>query len=309
MSKEFNGGAGVALITPMTKSGRIDWKEFQKLAAYSAEYMDFLVVLGTTAETPTLTDSEKSKLIDIALRESYDKPVVVGVSSNDTKKTVKNTKLAMDKGADAVLDCISYYNKPSQSGIIAHCEELSSAVNAPTLLYNVPGRTGFNIDANTQRIIALRFSNVIGVKEASNLKQVGAVIKEISELPPFVDYMVLSGNDDQTVKIMWMCANAKIKSGAISVVGNAVAPEMKYLVDLCDNHQWKAANRLSDSMDLLNKAAFCAGNPASIKEFMKQAGMIKSSRVRLPLVSPSAAQDMDLIKRAVANSRQQGWMK
>jgi 4-hydroxy-tetrahydrodipicolinate synthase len=270
-------GMGVALITPFKKDKSIDFEALARLVEYVvAAGSDFLVALGTTAETPTLSAQEKKDIVSfIAGKNSTKLPLVVGVGGNNTEDVVNNVS-KLYKEADAVLSVTPYYNKPSQKGLKEHFTAVADASEKPVILYNVPGRTGVNMNADTCLSLA-GHQNIIAVKEASgNMNQLGYILRDRPE-----NFSVLSGDDGLTLMQIAMGID-----GVISVAGNAFPEEFGKLVHLAIKGNFTEARlihlQLIEIIDLL----FAEGNPVGVKTALSIKGLIENE-LRLPLVKGS----------------------
>ena len=281
MEKKDLCGMGVALVTPFDATGAVDHEALGRLVDYQVEsYTDFLCVLGTTAETPTLDEEEQ-----LAVRRTVAKhnagrlPILLGCGGNCTHKVV--SKLAKDPmdDADALLCVVPYYNKPTQEGMYAHFKAIAEATELPIILYNVPGRTGVNMLPETTLRLAADFKNIVGIKEASgNVEQIEYILRHRPE-----GFKVFSGDDGITLPL--------IKSGAdgvISVIGNAYAAEFAELVHLAQSGQFAEAEAIDRRLAELYKLIFVDGNPAGIKCVMELRGMLQNI-LRLPLVPATQA--------------------
>ena len=236
---------------------------------------DYLVVLGTTAETPTLTETEKAEIKRLVVTQVRRRvPVVLGVGGNCTRAVVDTLRQADLQDVDAILSVVPYYNKPSQEGIFRHYEAIADATTRPIVLYNVPGRTGMNMTAETTLRLARTFRNIVAVKEASgNIKQMNDIIKNKP-----ADFHVISGDDGITYPLIALGA-----VGVISVIGNAFPREFGRMVRLALEGDYDNAriihSRFMELFDLL----FVDGNPAGVKSMLNMMGFIEN-RLRLPLV-------------------------
>ena len=281
MEKKELHGMGVALVTPFDATGAVDHEALGRLVDYQVESRtDFLCVLGTTAETPTLDEEEQ-----LAVRRTVAKhnagrlPILLGCGGNCTHKVV--SKLAKDPmdDADALLCVVPYYNKPTQEGMYAHFKAIAEATELPIILYNVPGRTGVNMLPETTLRLAADFKNIVGIKEASgNVEQIEYILRHRPE-----GFKVFSGDDGITLPL--------IKSGAdgvISVIGNAYAAEFAELVHLAQSGQFAEAEAIDRRLAELYKLIFVDGNPAGIKCVMELRGMLQNI-LRLPLVPATQA--------------------
>ena len=281
MEKKELHGMGVAMVTPFDVAGEVDFDALRRLVDYQvASHTDFLCVLGTTAETPTLSDEEKMSVREVVLEQNAGRlPILLGCGGNNTRKLVdKLSKDAME-GVDALLSVVPYYNKPTQAGIYAHFKAIAEATDLPIILYNVPGRTGVNMLPDTVFRLASDFKNIVGIKEASgNVEQIETVLRHRPE-----GFKVFSGDDGITLPL--------IKSGAdgvISVIGNAYAAEFAELVHLAQSGDYAAAEVIDQRFTELYRLLFVDGNPAGIKCLMELRGMLRDE-LRLPLVSASQA--------------------
>lgn len=275
--KDFNlKGLGVALITPFKSDKSIDFEALEKLIDHLIDHkVDYLVVLGTTGETPTLFEDEKI-LIQRFIREHVAGrvPLVLGLGGNNTMGVVRELQSGTTEGYDAVLSVVPPYNKPSQEGIYRHYAEIAKASPLPVVLYNVPGRTGVNMTAETTLRIARDFPNVIGIKEASgNFTQIEEIIKNKP-----VSFQVISGDDGITYPLMTLGA-----VGVISVIGNAFPMQFGKMVRLCLKGRYSEALPIHFRFTELFNLMFVDGNPAGVKCTLNALGMIENE-LRLPLV-------------------------
>lgn len=269
-------GMGIALVTPFKADGSVDYEALVKLVEYQVQNgTDYLVVLGTTAETPTLTETEKTEIKRLVVTQVRRRvPVVLGVGGNCTRAVVDTLRQADLQDVDAILSVVPYYNKPSQEGIFRHYEAIAEATTRPVILYNVPGRTGTNMTAETTLRLARTFRNIVAVKEASgNIKQMNDIIKNKP-----ADFQVISGDDGITYPLIALGA-----VGVISVIGNAFPREFSRMVRLALEGDYDNArvihSRFMELFDLL----FVDGNPAGVKSMLNMMGFIEN-RLRLPLV-------------------------
>jgi len=269
-------GLGVALITPFKEDESVDYSALLRMVDYLTQNnVDFLCVLGTTAETPTLTEYEKQKIKETVIERVNGKvPILLGVGGNNTRGVVEALQKDDYKGVDAILSVVPYYNKPSQEGIYQHYKAISEATELPLVLYNVPGRTGTNMTAETTLRIASDFKNVIAVKEASgNITQMDDIIKNRPE-----GFNVISGDDGITYPLITMGA-----VGVISVIGNAFPREFGKMVRLALQGDYVNALTIHHKFAELFKLLFVDGNPAGVKAMLNAMGMIQN-KLRLPLV-------------------------
>ncbi len=271
-------GLGIALVTPFTAEGAIDYPRLEALVNHVIDDgADFLCVLGTTAETPTLTLDEKREVIKaIAVANGGRLPLLLGAGGNCTAGVIDYLKEEDLSAIDGVLIVAPYYNKPSQSGLIAHFKAVAQATDKPVVLYNVPSRTGVNIEASTTLQIARECPNVVAIKEASG--RIGQ-IEEIVEGAP-EGFEVLSGDDAITFELLTIGA-----VGVISVVGNAYPKAFSTMVHaVIDRGDYTEALRVHRSLSKVYKLLSADGNPSGIKSLLGVRGQIVDA-LRLPLVS------------------------
>ncbi len=268
-------GTGVALVTPFTQNGEVDYPALSKLLQHT-EMVDYLVVLGTTAESATLIGEEKQEVLRYVIEQNGGKkPIVVGVGGNNTAEVTRQLKEMDFTGVDAILSVVPYYNKPNQNGIYAHYAEVLKASPLPVVLYNVPGRTGVNMTAETTLRLAHDFKGkAIAVKEASgDLSQAAYILRDRPE-----GFLVISGDDNLTLPLIAMGGE-----GVISVSANCFPEKMSTMVKLAleGNTQGAQKNSLElwEATDLL----FAEGNPVGAKTALEIKN-ITTKNVRLPLV-------------------------
>ena len=267
---------GVALITPFKQDKSIDFPALARLVEYIIQNKaDYLVVLGTTAESPTLSEEEKDEVRRfVAERVRGRIPMVLGVGGNSTKGVVDYLNSHDLHDFTAILSVVPYYNKPSQEGIYQHYKAIAQASTLPIILYNVPGRTGVNMTAQTTLRLAREFENIIGIKEASgNITQMDDIIKNKPE-----DFMVISGDDGITFPLITLGA-----VGVISVIGNAFPKEFSKMVRLALEGDFQRALLIHHRFTELFSLLFVDGNPAGVKCLLNAKGMIENE-LRLPLV-------------------------
>lgn len=271
-------GLGTALVTPF-RNGAVDYDAFVALVDRQvAAGVDFLVPLGTTGETPCLSDEEKLILLQITKEHANGKPVVVGVGTNSLNGTLKNIKLFEQYEPDAFLVVAPYYNKPTQRGLYEYFKAVAASTEKAVILYNVPGRTGVNISADTTLELA-KIENIIAVKEASgNYAQISRIIGEAPE-----GFAVLSGNDDETLALM--STGAK---GVISVASNIAPSYTMQMVRALQRDDMVAARSLHHMLFPLFKNCFVESNPIPVKAGLAYLGLIQNE-LRLPLVPASQA--------------------
>ena len=269
-------GMGVALITPFKDDESIDFDALSKLIEYQIQNgIDYLVVLGTTAETPTLTEQEKNEVLSFVIERVKERiPIVLELGGNNTRGIVERLKTESFQGVDAILSVVPYYNKPSQEGIYQHYKAIASATKLPVILYNVPGRTGVNMTAETTLRLAREFDNIVAIKEASgNITQMDDIIKNKPK-----DFMVISGDDGITFPLITLGA-----VGVISVIGNAFPREFSRMVRLALEGDYANALLIHHKFTELFELLFVDGNPAGVKSILSSMGYIRN-RLRLPLV-------------------------
>ena len=276
MAHNIFKGLGIALITPFTLEGKVDYKSLRRLLDYQlANGADFLCILATTGEAPCLTKEEKEELT------SFIKGVVGGripilkyCGGNNTAAVVDEIKTTDWTGIDGILSICPYYNKPSQDGLYQHFKAIAEVSPLPIVLYNVPGRTGINMKAETTVKLAKDFSNIVAIKEASgNLEQVDEIIKNKPD-----NFDVISGDDALTFSMI-----ASGAAGVISVIGNALPKEFSRMIRLEFNGEYEPARKIHHMFTELYSLLFVDGNPAGCKALLNDMGMIENA-LRLPLV-------------------------
>ena len=269
-------GMGVALITPFKEDDSIDFDALARLLEYQIQNgTDYLVVLGTTGETPSLTEEEKRQIQRFVVERTRGRiPLVLGIGSNNTRNVIEHLYSDDLSGYDAILSVVPYYNNPSQEGIYQHYAAIAQASPLPIILYNVPGRTGVNMTAETTLRLARDFNNIIAIKEASgNISQMDDIIKNKPH-----DFMVISGDDGVTFPLITLGA-----VGVISVIGNAFPKEFSRMVRLALNGNYNQALTIHHRFTELFSLLFVDGNPAGVKCLLNLMGMIEN-KLRLPLV-------------------------
>lgn len=276
MSRINLKGMGVALITPFKEDESVDYIALARLVDYLLQNgTAYLVVLGTTGEPPTLTMEEKEEILkQVISRVNGRVPIVLGVGGNNTKAIVDELRTRDFAGIDAILSVVPYYNKPSQEGIYQHYKAIGEASPLPVIAYNVPGRTGVNMEAETILRVANDISNVVAVKEASgNMTQMDDIIKR---KPAHFD--VISGDDGVTFPLITLGA-----IGVISVIGNAFPKEFSRMTRLALEGDYQSALTIHHSFNELFNLLFIDGNPAGVKCMLNMMGYI-DNKLRLPLV-------------------------
>lgn len=285
-------GMGVALITPFTNTKEIDYPALERVINHVLDKnADFLVVLGTTGETPALSSDEKVSVMRFVKDTVGGRaPLVVGMGGNNTAETIRQIKETDLDGYSAILSVVPYYNKPSQEGIYCHFKAIAEASPLPVILYNVPGRTGVNMTADTTLRLAHELPNIIGIKEASG--QIQQIERLTREKPD--SFAVLSGDDGMTYPLMALGAE-----GVISVLGNAFPKDFAEMVHLClEGNYIEAVDYHYKFRDII-RLLFADGNPAGVKCVMHDMGLIENE-LRLPLV-PVSEHTAQEILRCVKN--------
>ena len=280
-------GCGTALITPF-RNGEVDYDAFAALVDRQvAAGIDFLVPLGTTGETPCLEDDERIKVLQTAKEHGGGLPILVGGGTNSLKHTVRSMQMLDPHGVDAFLIVVPYYNKPTQEGQYQYFKAVAESTDKPIVLYNVPGRTGANMTAETTLRLA-EIDNIVAVKEASGNR---AQIEEILRNAP-KDFAVLSGNDDDTI---WMMEQGG--AGIISVASNVAPVQMAEFVSAMKEGRWEMAREMNDKLTPLFTNCFVESNPIPAKAALAAMGLIQNE-MRLPLV-PSQQSTYDLMVRTI----------
>jgi len=285
-------GMGVALITPFKEDESVDYTALGRLVDYQIKNgIDYLVVLGTTAETATLTEEEKKQVTAFIINRVKGRvPLVLGVGGNCTRAVVEELQTKDFTGVAAILSVTPYYNKPSQEGIYQHYKAIAEATELPIVLYNVPGRTGVNMTSDTTLRLARDFANIVAVKEASgNISQMDEIIKNKPK-----DFMVISGDDGITFPLITLGA-----VGVISVIGNAFPKEFSRMVRLALKGDYKNALEIHHSFTELFNLLFVDGNPAGVKCMLNAMGFIEN-KLRLPLV-PTRITTYEKIRKVMAD--------
>jgi len=276
MAQNIFKGLGIALITPFTSVGSVDYSALSKLITYQMNNgADFFCILATTGETPTLTAEEKKKIKDMVIDMAGDKmPILIGCGGNNTAEIVRELQTEDFSGIDGILSVCPYYNKPSQEGLYQHFKAIAAATSLPVVLYNVPGRTGVNLKAETTVRLARDCKNIVAIKEASgSLEQVDEIIKNKPD-----DFDVISGDDALTFPMI-ACGAA----GVISVIGNALPKEFSRMIRLEMKGEIESARKIHHRFTDLFNLLFVDGNPAGVKAMLNEMGMIENV-LRLPLV-------------------------
>lgn len=276
MSQNIFKGLGIALITPFNASGAVDYVVLKQLVEYQLKNgADFFCILATTGETPTLTDDEKQRIKELVVEVVAGRvPILMGCGGNNTAAIVEEIHTRDFSGIDGILSVCPYYNKPSQEGLYQHFKTIANATDMKVVLYNVPGRTGVNMKAETTVRLARDCKNIVAVKEASgNLEQVDEIIKNKPDT-----FDVISGDDALTFPMI-ACGAV----GVISVIGNALPKEFSRMLRLEQNGEFEPARKIHHMFTDLFNLLFVDGNPAGVKAMLHEMGMIENV-LRLPLV-------------------------
>lgn len=285
-------GLGVALITPFCEDGTVDFPSLEKLVNYNIEGgTNYLVILGTTAENATLNSEEKKQVIDCVKKSNNKRlPLVLGIGGNNTADILHQVRTTDLEDFTAILSVSPYYNKPSQEGIYLHYKSIAENSNKPILLYNVPGRTGSNIEAATTLRLAQDCSNILGIKEASpNFLQSTQIIKDKPS-----DFMVISGEDELALPMVLAGG-----LGVISVLGQALPHEVSQMMQLALERKVDDAYKIHYKIKKLFELIFAEGNPSGIKALLSLKGICKPY-TRLPL-TPASSNLIEKIEKELEN--------
>lgn len=269
-------GLGVAVVTPFTLDGAVDYPALRRLIRYQLDSgVDFLCILATTGETPCLTLDEKNKITELVKEENKGQvPILKYCGGNNTAAVIEEMKATDWTGIDGILSICPYYNKPSQEGLYQHFKAIASASPLPVVMYNVPGRTGVNMKAETTVRLAHDCENIVGIKEAAgSLEQVDEIIKGKPDR-----FDIISGDDALTFSMI-----ASGAAGVISVIGNALPREFSRMIRLEFQGEYEAARRIHHMFTELYSLLFVDGNPAGVKALLNDMGYIENV-LRLPLV-------------------------
>ena len=286
-------GCGTALVTPFSRDGSLDEAAVRRLARRQiASGIHFLVPCGTTGESPTLTDDERARVVQLVVEEAAGHvPVLAGAGGYDTKEVIASALKFRRLGASGILSVTPYYNKPTQEGLFQHYSAIAGEVGLPIVVYNVPGRTGCNVEVRTLARLS-QVPNIVGVKEASgNVSQMCEIRRAVPD-----SFLVLSGDDALTLPLM-----AVGGQGIISVVANEAPAEMARMVELAEQNDFAAARRLHGQLMPLMSANFIESNPIPVKAAMAAMGLLEEV-YRLPMVPPAEA-SRRIIVEALAASR------
>ncbi len=276
MTRNIFKGLGIALVTPFTADGAVDYAALKRLVQFQLDNgADFLCILATTGETPTLTAEEKANIKNLVVELNHGRvPILMGCGGNNTAAVVDELRNGDWRGIDGVLSVCPYYNKPSQEGLYQHFKAIANATKLPVVLYNVPGRTGINMKPETTVRLARDCQNIVGIKEASgSLEQVDEILKNAPR-----DFAVISGDDALTYPMV-ACGAV----GVISVIGNALPKEFSKMLRLEFNNEFAAARKIHHKFTDLFSLLFVDGNPAGVKAMLSEMGFIENV-LRLPLV-------------------------
>jgi 4-hydroxy-tetrahydrodipicolinate synthase len=273
-------GCGTALVTPFTRDGAVDEAGVKRLARRQIDAgIHFLVPCGTTGESPTLTEDERVRIIELVVEEAAGRvPVLAGAGGYDTKEVIHTARRMKQAGAAGLLSVTPYYNKPTPEGLFQHYSAIAGEVGLPVIVYNVPGRTGCNVDVATLvRLSAV--PGIVGVKEASG--NIGQMVEICGAVPK--DFLVLSGDDALTLPLMAVGGR-----GVISVAGNEVPGEMARMVEQAERNDFTAARQIHDQILGLMLVNFIESNPIPVKSAMAALGLLEEI-YRLPMVPPRDA--------------------
>ena len=276
MARNIFRGLGIALVTPFTSDGQVDYKSLKRLVEYQIDNgADFLCILATTGETPCLTQDEKDKITQLVKDVNHGRlPILKGCGGNNTAAVIEELRTADWSGIDGILSVCPYYNKPSQEGLYQHFKAIAEASPLPVVLYNVPGRTGINLKPETTVRLANDCENIVAVKEASgSLEQVDEIIKNKPQR-----FDVLSGDDALTFSMV-----ASGAAGVISVIGNALPKEFSRMIRLEFQGEYEPARKIHHMFTELYSLLFVDCNPAGVKALLHEMGFIEN-QLRLPLV-------------------------
>lgn len=287
MTIKFNAGEVItAMVTPFTKDGNVDYDKAGELASYLIDNStDSILVAATTGECPTLTHDEESELLSTVKRAVRNEcKVIMSAGSNSTQEAIKYAKTAEKEGADAILSVAPYYNKPSQEGLKAHFAAIAQAVNIPIILYNIPSRTGVNIEPETVKYLAEKYENIVAIKQSyPDLDKVS----EMRDLCP-ADFQIYSGDDSLTLPMLSLGA-----TGVVSVASHIYGEEIKSMIDDFKSGDVKSALNMHMILYPMFKKLFMAPNPVPVKAALSKNGIIKDY-VRLPLVILNYEQKAEL---------------
>ena len=286
MRKPFTG-VGAALVTPFTQRGEVDEAAVRRLARRQIDGgVHFLCPCGTTGETPTLTAAERLRIVEIVVEEAGGKlPVLAGAGGYDTRELIHDAGELASRGASGFLSVTPYYNKPTQEGLYQHYRAFAESTPLPIIVYNVPGRTGVNVEVATLARLA-EIPNIVGVKEASgNVPQMCEICNAVPD-----DFLVLSGDDGLTLPVMAIGGH-----GIISVASNEIPAEMVEMVEAAERNDFAAARAVHARILPLMSVNFVESNPGPVKSAMAAMGLIEET-YRLPIVAPSPQSKQKIVK-------------
>lgn len=277
-----------AMVTPMEKSGAIDYDKVESLAKYLIETgSDSLLVAGTTGESPTLTNEEEIELVSTVKRAVANKAkIILGAGSNSTESAIEYSKFAQKEGVDAILSVVPYYNKPNQRGMIEHFSAVASSTSLPIILYNIPGRTGVNMLPETVAHLARKFDNIVGIKQSFGDMD---KVTELRMLCP-EDFVIYSGDDSLTLPMLSLGAH-----GVISVASHIFGSEIKSMIRNFKSGELIAARNMQKKLYPAFRKLFMAPNPTPVKAALAYKGLI-SDFVRKPLVTLTEEEKIELFK-------------
>jgi len=280
MAKHFLSGTGVAIVTPFLENGEIDTTALEVLVNHLiVGGVDYLVVLGTTGETATVSKEEKNKLLQLVNNYTNNRvKLVAGIGGNDTREVIASMKELSLSGYCAILSVSPYYNKPNSEGLFQHYKAIAEAAPLPVIMYNVPGRTGMNVSAATTLRIARECNNIIATKEASgNMEQIMQIIAEKPQ-----GFEVISGDDGLALPLIACGA-----IGVISVVANAYPKQYSDMIDLCLEGKFNEAREAHEKILPIINTLFLEGSPSGVKAYLSLMGIVKET-FRLPVVGVGA---------------------
>ena len=274
-----------AMVTAFDEDNRVDFERMRALARFLLEGgSDSLLVCGTTGESPTVDNDDKLKLFETVVDEAAGRvPVIANVGTNNTERSIEFAKQAARLGIDGIMAVVPYYNKPPQEGLYQHFKAIAEAAQLPTIVYNIPGRCGINMEAETTLRLAREVENIVAVKEASgDIDQIRRIIEGSREFRD--DFLVYSGDDSMTLPVMEAGGY-----GVISTTGNVMPKEMKELTDTCASGDFEAARAVHERLMPIMKHLFTTANPILVKKSLNLVG-VEVGGVRLPLVDATPEQ-------------------
>lgn len=275
-------GTGVALVTPFKEDFSVDYNSLERLIDFNIEQgVDYLVVMGTTAEVVTLSTEEKQQVVDFIIEKNNKRvPLVIGIGGNNTTEVVKMIQTTDLTPFDGILSVSPYYNKPTQEGVYQHFKAIAQTTDTPIILYNVPSRTGGEgIAPKTVIRLAKEFKHIVAIKEATG--DMGIAMELIQNRPE--GFLVLSGDDEYALPLVYLGGD-----GVISVIGEGLPKEFSTMMNYALEGKVKEANALHYQCLRMIRLIFEEGNPAGIKEVLKQRNILESNQLRLPLVSATS---------------------